>query len=99
MTLEVETLWHLKMYGIKIVEQKYVVTLNLIVGDLKVIRLATIIKSSLTSLDDDGNSDIALGFQIAEKNVLLKKLKSKSFLKFISYVDSMLICLVNHLVL
>lgn len=41
--------------------------------------------ATLTSLDDDGNSDIALGFQIAEEERAIEKAKSKSFAKFISY--------------
>lgn len=41
--------------------------------------------ANLTSLDDDGNSDIKLGFLIAEEERLDVKKTSKSFSKYISY--------------
>ena len=55
--------------------------------------------ATLTSLDDDGNSDIALGFQIAEEERAIEKAKVNHLLSLLVIVDNMLICLVNHLVL
>ncbi len=41
--------------------------------------------ANLTSLDKDGNSDVALGFKIAEEERAAEKKNSKSFSKYISY--------------
>ena len=54
--------------------------------------------ANLTSLDKDGNSDVALGFKIAEEERAAEKKNSKS-LSILVIVVSMLICLLNLLVL